>query len=377
MYDNSVVSPVYNTATYHFKDTAEVIRYHEKEIDLGRYGRYDNPTWLEPEVTLAQLDGYAAALLFRSGMSAITTAVFGLVQQGDRILFSGNAYRNTYKYFCQVLPRYGIEAVPLPSADSAQFLAEFDRHYTPNTRLVFVEAPSNPHLYLIDIAAVRRRLHSDTVFMVDSTFSSPTNFQPRHFGAHLVVHSCSKYLGGHADLIAGSIAGSRELIEMIRGFRNVLGTVVDPNSAFLLNRSLATLTMRMDYVNQAGMELARYLEAHPLVSRVFYTGLPSHPHYHLGEQYLHGHGGVISFELHTSKAGATRFVDALQVPYIGSNFGSQHSMVEQCSIFTYYHQTEAERRKMGISDTLIRFSLGFEPLAEIIADFEQAFALLS
>ena len=209
--------------------------------------------------------------------------------------------------------------------------------------------------------------------IVDPTFASPINFHPKEYGIDLVIHSCSKYIGGHADLIAGSVSGSKELIETIRNFRNIMGTVIDPNSAFLLNRSLATLSMRMSYINQATQTLAEYLEQHPKVSRVFYTGLPTHPYYDLGQKYLKGHGGVISFEIEGSKTDTTKFIDSLKIPYIGSNFGSQHSMIEQCSIFTYYHQSESERQTLGISDTLIRFCLGFEPVEDIIADFENAF----
>ena len=373
VYSNSVVDPVFNTATYYFKDTAQVIQYHEDEVELGRYGRYHNPTWLEPEEKNAKLDGYEAALLFRSGMSAITTSVLSLISQGERLLFSGNCYRNTYRFFSDILPRYGLESAPVFGSTPDEFILSFEENYTSDTRVVFLESPSNPHLYMVDVEAIKKRLHPNTLLIVDPTFASPVNFQPKHFGADLVVHSCTKYLGGHADLIAGSVAGSGELIEIIRDFRNVLGTVIDPNSAFLLNRSLATLTMRMDHFNRTTLAFAGYLEKHPKVSRVFYTGLPSHPHYCLAKKYLKGHGGVISFELKTSKASAGKFVDALQIPLIGTNFGSQHSMVEQCSIFTHYHQTESERRKLGIGDTLIRFSLGFEPLSDLIADFENAF----
>jgi cystathionine gamma-synthase len=376
VFSNSVVDPVFNTATYYFEDTAQVIQYHEDEVELGRYGRYDNPTWLDPEEKIARLDGYEAALLFRSGMSAITTSVLSLVSQGERLLFSGNCYRNTYRFFSDILPRYGLESTSILGSTPEEFLISFDENYTPDTRIVFLESPSNPHLYLVDVEAIKKRLHPPTLLIVDPTFASPVNFQPKDSGADLVVHSCTKYLGGHADLIAGSVAGSGELIEIIRDFRNVMGTAIDPNSAFLLNRSLATLTMRMEYLNRTAQALADYLENHPKVSRVFFTGLPSHPHYCLAKKYLKGHGGVISFEVKTSKAGAAEFVDALQIPLIGTNFGSQHSMVEQCSIFTYYHQNEIERQHLGISDTLIRFSLGFEPLPDLIADFENAFTRL-
>lgn len=375
-YANSVVEPIYQTATYFFEDTGEVVRYHNAMASVGRYGRYDNPSWLGVERKLAELDGYDEALLFPSGMNAIITTVLAFVEQGDRVLFTQFGYRNIASFCTQVLPKMGVSAVGLSQADADAYIRAFDQAYTPDTRVVLVEAPSNPHMYMVNLERLRERISPSTLLVVDSTFSTPINFKPSHFGADLVIHSCTKYLGGHADIMAGSAAGSGELIATIRNYRNILGGIADPHSAFLLNRSLATLRVRMNHLNESGLKVAEYLESHPRVRRVFYTGLDSHPHAALAKNYLNGHGAIISFEIDGSGEDATRFVDALRVPFMGTNFGSQHSMVEQCSVFTYYHQSAQEREELGITDSLIRLSVGLEEVETLIEDMEHAFSLL-
>jgi cystathionine gamma-synthase len=376
-YTNSVVEPIFQTATYFFEDTDEVVRYHNAVASVGRYGRYDNPSWLGVERKLAELDGYDEALLFPSGMNAIITTILAFAKQGDRIIFTRLGYRNIAGFCTQVLAKMGVRAVALSQADSDAYDRAFDQAYTPDTKIVLVEAPSNPHLYLVDLERLRERISPSTLLVVDSTFSTPINFQPKQFGADLVIHSCTKYIGGHADIMAGSAAGSSELIAAIRNYRNILGGIPDPHSAFLLNRSLATLRVRMSHLNDSGQRVAEYLESHPRVRRVFYSGLDSHPHAALARNYLNGHGAVVSFEIDGSREDATRFVDALRVPFMGTNFGSQHSMVEQCSVFTYYHQSPREREELGITDSLIRLSVGLEDVESLIEDMEQAFHLLS
>ena len=359
-YSNYIASPIYPVAAYSFRDTAEIVDYHEGRSRQGRYGRYDNLNWVEVESKLAELDECEESLVFASGMNAITTSILSLVQSGDRVLFTGNGYRNTLKFFGELLPRTGVECVDISSRSDELLKAQIDEACTSNTRVVFVEMPANPCLYMADLEWIRDRIPEDVVLIVDSSFASPVNLKPSRFGADLVIHSCTKYMGGHADLMMGSVAGSSRRIEQVRGYRNVLGGIADGHSAFLFNRSLATLELRMRHLNAAGMRLARFLEEHPRVRRVYYTGLESHPQFELAKTCLTGHGSVVSFEVDASGEATSRFVDALQVPYMGSNFGSQFSMVEQCSIFTYYQTSAAEKERLGISDSLIRFSLGLE-----------------
>ncbi len=370
-FENALVNPIHQNATFHFSDTAEVIRYHEKEAALGRYGRYDNPSWLEVEKKLAQIEGCEEALLFPSGMSAIATAVLSFLGQGDRFIYTQNGYRNTRSLSATVLPRFGIETVPL-SSSSIDFYDRLAESCDEKTRMILLETPSNPHLCLVDLERVKN-IAGEILLAVDSTLSTPVNLQPRRFGADLVIHSCTKYLGGHADMMAGSVAGAVGLVDVIRQHRDVMGSIPEPHSAFLLNRSLATLRVRMEHINAAGMKMAAHLEKHPRVKRVYYTGLASHPHFAVARRCLSGHGGVVSFEIDGTSRQASRFIDSLTVPFMGTNFGSHQSMVEQCSIMTYYKLSDGERRELGISDGLIRMNVGYDEVDRLIDDLESAF----
>lgn len=371
-FGNSVVSPIHTSATYYFENTKQVIGYHNKKEKIGRYGRYDNPNWLEIEEKLARLDICEDALVFPSGMSAIATTLMSLSEKGKRIIYTGKGYRNIRNLCGNILSKFGVDSISLSPADSEKFMIDFKKYYNENTSVVFLEIPSNPHLHLVDLEKIKKIIKKNTALIVDSTFSSPINFQPARWGADLVMHSCGKYIGGHADLMAGSVAGKKESIKKIRNYRNVLGSIVDSHSAYLLNRSIATLEMRIKYLNQAGIKLANFLENHPKVKKVFYSGLPSYSNRDLAKKYLSGHGGVVTFELNTSKKKTADFVDSLKIPYMGTNFGSCYSMVEQCSIFTYYNETKKVRNDLGISDTLIRYSVGFENIDDIINDISEA-----
>lgn len=366
-YNNSCISPIYQNAAYFFESTEQAIKYHKKEVELGRYGRYDNPNWLEVERKLADLDDAENALIFSSGMNAIVTTICSFIQQKELLIYTGKCYRNIKNFF-KVLHKWGIKTIEIDPVNSDKF----NYNFLKKAKIVFVEMPSNPHLYLVDLAKIKSESSPDTLLIVDSTLSTPYNFQPQRFGADLIIHSCSKYIGGHGDILAGSVAGSRDLIEQIRNYRNIMGGIADPHCAFLLNRSLNTLPIRMRHFNEAGMKIAKYLQDIPLVKKVFYTGLESHPHSSLAKKYLRGHGGVVSFELDADREVTSKFVDALQLPFMGTNFGSNHAMVEQCSVFTYYHLSPAERQEIGINDSLVRLSIGYEDSDMIIEDIEQA-----
>lgn len=375
-FSNALINPISQSIAYYFNNTDEVISYHNNEISLGRYGRYNNSSWCEVEQKLAQLDELEEALVFPSGMNAIAMVFLAFLKPGDRIIYAKECYRNTKKLCSDILKNLNIEAIPISIKNPNKFNSELDEICTENTRIVFIESPSNPHLYLADLEKIKQKLNKDTLFVIDSTLATPVNCKPEYFGADIVIHSCTKYIGGHSDILAGSVAGPSGLISQIRDLRNVMGSVADPHSAFLLNRSLATLKLRVDYLNQAGLTVAKFLEDHKKINKVFHTSLESHPHFDLANKYLKGHGGVISFEIDASEKEVSEFVDALEIPYMGSNFGSQYSMVEQCGIFTYYKMPEEEKQELGISDSLIRLSLGFEDVSKIMEDIEKALLLI-
>ena len=242
-FHNSVTNPIFQTATYYFENTEQVVDYHLKKSRVGRYARYDNPSWLEVEEKLASLDECEDALIFPSGMSAITTTFLTFLKSGHQLLFTGKGYRNIRNFSFDIIEKFNTRVVTLPLLNSENLYERFDSLYNDSTKIVFIEAPSNPHMFLIDLDKIKQKLNNNTILIVDSTFSTPINFKPKFFGADLVIHSCGKYIGGHADIMAGSVAGNKELISEIRKTRNIVGSIIDPHSAFLLNRSFATLKM--------------------------------------------------------------------------------------------------------------------------------------
>jgi cystathionine gamma-synthase len=365
-YSNAVINPIYQTSTYYFESTDQVIQYHLGQTKIGRYARYDNPSWLEIERKLAALDYCEEALVFPSGMSAIATTLLSILEAKDRLIFTGKGYRNIRKFCFDILDKFDAEVLTLPLLDSEDIYELLAKQYTSHTKAVLIESPSNPHMFLVDLGRVREIIGNSCILIVDSTFSSPVNFKPKLYGADLVIHSCGKYVGGHGDIMAGSVAGNRDLIDKIRQTRNVMGSILDPNTAFLLNRSISSLELRMKHLNHAGQKLAEYLDQHEYIGKVYYTGLKDHPQYDLAKQYLSGHGGVITFEIKAGKEEVSEFVDSVEIPFMGTSFGLAHSMIEQLSIFTYFKQSEVEKKDLGIADNMVRYGIGIEDDIEAI-----------
>lgn len=370
---NGVVEPAWHNVEYSYADTEEFRNWLAGDTILGRYGRYDNPSWRSVERRIAKLEGCDGALLFPSGMAALTAVLLTFLQAGDTVAYCRYSYRQFHAVLSEVLTPFGVTAVALDQRDPQEFDEQVRKvARDASLRLCVLEVPSNPHLYMADIDSVRRHLGPDRLLAVDSTFASPLFLDPHQFGADLVIHSCTKYIGGHGDLMAGAVAGSPKCIGRLQRFRDITGVVPDAGAAFLLNRSLDTLPMRMRQYGETAGAIARFLEAQPWVRAVFYTGLASHPHAELVCRYLRGHAGVLAFELDADEAASSAFIDALEIPYMTSGFGSTRSLIEQLGIFTFYRLSAAERESFGISDSLIRLSVGMEPADQLIADMEQA-----
>lgn len=371
-FNNPISIPILETVSYFFEDTNHVIQYHEGKVQQARYGRYDNPTWEYAENEIARLEGTEAALIFPSGMNAISTVFFTFYKQGGSFVYTENCYRNIKRFSTEIMRSFGAEAIGLLTSER-DFIENLEDNINETTQFVFIEAPSNPHCYMVDFERVKELTQrKNTITIVDSTFASPINFQPIRYGADLVIESCTKYLSGHGDLMMGCVAGKRELIEQIRQYRNVLGGISTAKNAALLLRSLKTLKMRMEYYNKVGQEMAEFLSNHSRIKKVFYLGLPSHPHYELGQRFLNGFGGVISFEVDGSKEQVSQFIDNLRIPFISTNFGTYCTLIEQYGIFTLYNEDEKEKKRLGINDQLIRLSLGFEDISELKQDIDQA-----
>ena len=372
-YTNSIEAPTYQSASYYFDDAGHVkTGLHDLTTPAGRYGRYSNPTWLEVEGRASELTGAEASLLFASGMAAHFTTFISLLSAGDEVVLPAESYRQVRNVFHTILPRFGIVVHEISIRDSSAFLAGIQA-LAGRVRLVHLEMPSSPHMYLIDVAQVREIVGPDVIVTLDSSFSPPPNFYALRWGADLALFSATKYLGGHGDIVSGVACGRRDLIERIRWYRDTTGPVADGNAAFLLRRSLYTLPLRMERVNALGMSVARYLDGHPAVRRVYYTGLESHPHFKLGQTYLAGHGGVVTFELGLSEAATAQVVDRLKVPFMASNFGAPHTLVEQSTFFTYFEYDDAGLESIGVDRSTIRLALGYVNEAdEIIEDLAGA-----
>ncbi len=372
-YTNSIEAPVYQSASYYFDDADQVRSgLHELTVPAGRYGRYSNPTWLEVEGRLSELNGAEGSLLFASGMAAHFTTFVSLLSAGDEVVLPAESYRQVRNVFHHVLPKFGVTVHEISIREPAAFLGGIAA-LAGRLRLVHLEMPSSPHMYLIDVARVREIVGPGVVITLDSSFSPPPNFYALRWGVDLALFSATKYLGGHGDIVSGAVSGRQDLIEQIRWYRDTTGPVADGNAAFLLRRSLYTLALRMQRVNDQGMAVARYLDGHRSVRRVFYTGLESHPHDKLGQDYLAGHGGVVTFELGLSEAATAQIVDRLKVPFMASNFGAPHTLAEQSTFFTYFEYDDAALESIGVDRSTIRLALGYADEAEqVISDLDNA-----
>jgi cystathionine gamma-synthase len=370
----ALTTPVIQTSTYTFHNTAEIIEFmHSKQAEerpvRDEYGRYSNPTIRAAENKLAMLEGGARALLFASGMNAITTSLLALLSGGDHLVMASDCYHRTREFALAYLERWGVRTTLVP-IDQPQAL---EAAITPQTRLIFCESPTNPYLRLMDLehmVAVARR--GGLFSIVDSTFATPVNLRPLEYGVDLVVHSASKYLGGHNDLLAGVVIGAPHLIALIEAARGVIGGVSNPNDGYLLLRGLKTLELRVRHQNRGGELVAAYLEKHPAVRRVYYPGLPSHPDHAIARRLMSGFGGVVSFEIEGDFEATGRFIDRLQIPYIGPTLGGVESIVQQPAAL--FSLNPLERQAAGIRDNLVRYALGIEAPEDLIADLEQALA---
>ncbi|GMT49459.1 MAG: cystathionine gamma-synthase [bacterium] len=368
-YGNSITNPIFQASTYVFKDTDELCSYMEGTLAREEYGRYGNPTLDVVESKLAHLDQGEEALLFSSGMNAICTTLFALLDNGSHMIITNNSYRRTRQFIMEILSKFGIEYSLVDPNHEA-----IEKAIRPNTRLIISESPTNPYLRVLDLVkfvAVAKK--HNVISMIDSTLSSPYNQRPLDYGVDLVTHSATKYLGGHNDLLAGVIVGNKSpIMDEIRLYRGILGGILDANTSYLLIRGLKTFALRLKQQNKNGLILAKHLEAHPKIVRVYYPGLESHPDYSTAKEQLRGFGGLVSFEIDGDLKKTSQFIDQVKIPSIAPSLGGVESLIEQVCLVSYYDQTTEQRRELGIKENLVRYAVGIEDVRDLIDDIDQA-----
>jgi cystathionine gamma-synthase len=369
---DALTAPIVQTATYAFEDTAELVAYMEGKKEREEYGRYGNPTARLLEERVAALEGTADAVSFSSGMAAVTSAILALSKAGDHVVLFSDCYRRTRQFVTGFLAQFGVQHTLVPPAD----LDALERAITPQTKLVISEAPTNPYLTVLDLQRLSaickpRRIRT----LIDSTFATPINLNPVEFGIDLIVHSATKYLSGHNDVLAGVVAGNAALVSLVRDVRHMMGAVCDPHAAFLVLRGLKTLALRVQQQNQSSQAIAEALQGHERVKQVWYPGLPSHPSHAVATKLMRGFGGVVTFELRGDLDSTSKFIDALQIPRIAPSLGGVESLVEQPALMSFFELSTEQREAVGIRNTLVRYAVGIEDADDLIADLRQALAI--
>jgi cystathionine gamma-synthase len=367
----SITTPIAYTSTFVFKNVAEMIAFGKDQIEHYEYGRYGNPTRDAAEQKLAALEGAERCILFDCGMSAVCGTILSFCSQGQHLVITDDAYKQTLHFVTNVLPRFGVTASVVPMGDY-QAMADA---VAGNTVMILSESPTNPYLNIADIEEIARiaRRHG-ILSVIDSTFATPYNCRPLEMGIQIVIQSTTKYLAGHNDTLGGAVLGSEEVTEPVYQWSRVTGGVIDPMSCYLLIRGLKTFGLRMERLNKTAHQVAEFLEKHPKVRKVYYPGLASHPHHDLALRQMKGFGAVVTIEINGDINKTLRFLDGLEMCLLGPSLGGPETLVTHPALNSYYNISREERYKLGIIDELVRLSVGLEDPRDIIADLERGLA---
>ena len=369
-YGDAITDAIFCASTFTFPDTQSVIDFIEQKQPREEYGRYGNPGEKFVEAKLAALEGAESALLFASGMAAIVGLLMAKLNSGDEVVFFDECYHRSREFCAKHLSRFGVVTRQVPACDYEAMEAAI----TPQTRLLVSESPTNPHLSIVDLDRFVQIGQTHGIeTLIDATLATPVNLRPIEAGVDYVLHSATKYLGGHNDLLAGAIVGRAESLEPVRNLRGIMGAVNSPHNVYLLSRGLKTLELRMRRHNENGLALAEFLEGHSRVERVYYPGLPSHPYHEVARRTMRGYGGLVTFLVKDADWRQTAaIVDAVKIPRIGPSLGGVESLIEQPLVMSYYECTPEERERFGIPDNMIRLACGVENSEDLIADLAQA-----
>lgn len=372
-WQRSTQVPVTHSVSFGYADVDEWLG-----VALGNetghiYGRNTNPTVAVFEEKLRQLEGGEAATSFSTGMAAISNTLFTLLAPGDRVVSVKDTYGGTNKLYTEFLPRLNVEVALCNTTDHDAIEAEIAKGCT----VLYLETPTNPTLKVLDLERLAKAGHAaGAVVVVDNTFATPINSNPLALGADLVLHSATKFLGGHADALGGIICGKAELVQRVYHYREITGATLDPMAAYLLLRGMKTLHLRVRQQNESALKIARFLEAQPQVERVFYPGLESHEGHEIAKRQMRGFGGVMSFALRGDFDTVRQFLPQLKLAHLAANLGAVETVAGPPATTSHVECTLEERAAMGIPEALIRYSVGIEETEDLIADLRQALATL-
>ena len=363
-----VTTPVVRSANFTFASTAEMKRWAESKSKAYIYTRYGNPTLEVAEAKIAGLENGEAALVTASGSAAISSALLSVLRAGDELIATRQLYGGSYRLLRDILPRFGIRAHHVEAN-----LDGVERLVNANTRAIYVESPTNPTLGLVDLKKVSAlaRKHK-LVSLMDNTFATPILQKPLDLGFDLVVHSATKYLAGHSDIIAGAVAGKRERIAKVRETMILLGGAMDPDPAYLLIRGLKTLEIRVRRQSESALAVARFLERHPKIARVHYPGLSSHPDHALAKRQMTGFGGMLAFDVKGGLPAARRFCDRAKIFLLAASLGGVESLIVLPIYTSHYRMVTEELAAAGIGPGTVRMSIGLEDPADLLADVKAA-----
>lgn len=369
----ALACPIYQTSTFIFDSAEQGGRRFALEEDGYIYSRLGNPTNAQVEAKVAMLEGGEAALSTASGMGAITSAIWTNLKAGDHVLAAKTLYGCTFAFLEHALPRFGVEVDFIDMAN----LDEVKSHLKPNTKITYLETPANPNMDISDIEAIAKLSHENNkegLVIVDNTYCSPYISNPLSLGADIVVHSATKYINGHGDVIAGFVIGSQEMINNIRfvGLKDMTGAVLDPFAAYLINRGLKTLPLRMEKHCANAMKVAEFLENHPAVESVAYPGLKSFKYYDLAKKQMKLPGAMISFELKGGIEAGRTLMNSVKLCTLAVSLGDAETLIQHPATMTHSPYSKEEREAAGITDGMVRLSVGLENADDIIADLEQA-----
>jgi cystathionine beta-lyase/cystathionine gamma-synthase len=368
-----IVPPIYRGTVYAFDTSDELVAAIGDHHENFSYGRYDNPTVMEFEKAIAYLEGAERGVAFASGMAAITTALVACLPAGGRVVRQHEVYGTTAEFFREIIPRFADEVVTVPGADPDAL----EQAIREGCDVVYLETPINPTLEIVDLERMSKAARDvGAISLVDNTFSTPLGQRPRDLGIDVSLHSATKYLGGHHDVIAGVLATSDELGERIWNARRILGGILSPGDAFLLLRGLKTLRLRLEHATATAASLANRLARDARVARVGYPGLESHPSHRIAASQMRSFGAMIAIDLNADRGGAERFLNALTVIRRAASLGGNESVAMMPAEVSHAHVPPDERLAMGVTDSLIRLSVGTEPEEDLVADLERGFAAL-